>query len=100
MEQDSYAKGKYDATAGPDSQIIDRVSELADKYGVSVPQLCIRYDWQLNCVVLPKSANPIHMKSNAEIDFVISDDDMEKLKKFTPVDYGKAGIFPVFGGKM
>lgn len=40
------------------------------------------------------------MKSNAEIDFMISDDDMEKLKKFTPVDYGKAGIFPVFGGKM
>lgn len=76
------------------------IKKMADKYGVSVPQLCIRYDWQFNCVVLPKSANPIHMKSNAEIDFVISDDDMEKLKKFTPVDYGKAGIFPVFGGKM
>lgn len=76
------------------------IKKMADKYGVSVPQLCIRYDWQLNCVVLPKSANPVHMKSNAEIDFVISDDDMEKLKKFTPVDYGKAGIFPVFGGKM
>lgn len=76
------------------------IKKMADKYGVSVPQLCIRYDWQLNCVVLPKSANPAHMKSNAEIDFVISDDDMEKLKKFTPVDYGKAGIFPVFGGKM
>lgn len=76
------------------------IKKMADKYGVNVPQLCIRYDWQLNCVVLPKSANPVHMKSNAEIDFVISDDDMEKLKKFTPVDYGKAGIFPVFGGKM
>lgn len=76
------------------------IKKMADKYGVSVPQLCIRYDWQLNCVVLPKSANPVHMKSNAEIDFVISDDDIEKLKKFTPVDYGKAGIFPVFGGKM
>lgn len=76
------------------------IKKMADKYGVSVPQLCIRYDWQLNCVVLPKSANPAHMKSNAEIDFMISDDDMEKLKKITPVDYSKAGIFPVFGGKM
>ncbi len=76
------------------------IKKMADKYGVSVPQLCIRYDWQLNCVVLPKSANPAHMKSNADIDFVISNEDMEKLKKFTPVDYGKAGVFPVFGGKM
>lgn len=76
------------------------INKMADKYGVSVPQLCIRYDWQLNCVVLPKSANPAHMKSNAEIDFEISDEDMDKLKKFTPVDYGQAGVFPVFGGKM
>lgn len=77
-----------------------KIEKMADKYGVTVPQLCIRYDWQLNCVVLPKSANPAHMKSNAEIDFVISDEDMDKFKKFTPVDYGKAGVFPVFGGKM
>lgn len=76
------------------------INKMADKYGVSVPQLCIRYDWQLNCVVLPKSANPAHMKSNAEIDFEISAEDMDKLKKFTPVDYGQAGVFPVFGGKM
>ncbi|WP_251717598.1 aldo/keto reductase [Lactobacillus agrestimuris] len=76
------------------------INKMAEKYGVSVPQLCIRYDWQLNCVVLPKSANPTHMKSNAEIDFEISDEDMDKLKKFTPVDYGQAGVFPVFGGKM
>lgn len=40
------------------------------------------------------------MKSNAEIDFEISDEDMAQLKKFTPVDYGNASIFPVFGGKM
>ena len=77
-----------------------QVKQMADKYGVSVPQLCIRYDWQLNCVVLPKSANPEHMKSNAEIDFKISDEDMAELKKCTPVDYGKADIVPVFGGKM
>ncbi|WP_308556455.1 aldo/keto reductase [uncultured Lactobacillus sp.] len=76
------------------------IKQMADKYGVSVPQLCIRYDWQLNCVVLPKSANPAHMKSNAEIDFTISDEDMDKLKKVAPVDYGNASVFPVFGGKM
>ncbi len=77
-----------------------KIKKIGNKYGVTVPQLCIRYDWKLNCVVLPKSANPAHMKSNAEIDFVISDEDMDKLKKFTPVDYGKEGVLPVFGGKM
>ena len=29
-----------------------KIKKMADKYGVTVSQLCIRYDWQLNCVVL------------------------------------------------
>ena len=71
------------------------------KYGVSIPQLCIRYDWQLNCVVLPKSANPAHMKSNAEIDFTISDEDMKTLKNMERIEsYGEFGFFPVYGGKL
>lgn len=76
------------------------IVKMAEKYGVSVPQLCIRYDWQLNTVVLPKSANPAHMKANSEIDFEISPADMEILKKMKPLDYGDASVFPVFGGKM
>lgn len=48
--------------------------------GVKVPQLCIRYDIQLGMIVLPKTANPEHMKSNADVGFVISDEDMEILK--------------------
>ena len=31
-------------------------------------------------VVLPKTANLEHMKTNADVDFVISDEDMELLK--------------------
>ena len=76
------------------------IVKMAEKYGVSVPQLCIRYDWQLNTVVLPKSANPEHMKANSEIDFEISAEDMETLKKLKPLNYGDASVFPVFGGKM
>ena len=77
------------------------IKEMADKYKVSVPQLCIKYDLQLNMVVLPKTDNPDHMKSNADLDFVISDQDMEMLKNIERIkDYGKAGIFPVFGGKF
>ena len=65
------------------------------------PQLCIRYDIQLGMIVLPKTANPEHMKSNADVEFVISDEDMEALKNVEHIkDYGEHGFFPVFGGKM
>lgn len=76
------------------------IAKMAEKYGVTVPQLCIKYDLQLDMVVLPKTANPEHMKKNAELDFVISDEDMELLKNVERLDYGNSGFFPVFGGKL
>ena len=52
-------------------------------------------------IVLPKTANPDHMKSNADVEFVISDEDMKVLKNVEHIkDYGEHGFFPVFGGKM
>ncbi|WP_300559599.1 aldo/keto reductase [Companilactobacillus sp.] len=77
-----------------------QIKKMAEKYNVSVPQLCIRYDWQLNTIVLPKSANPDHMKANAEIDFEISAEDMKTLEQINQMDYGDASVFPVFGGKL
>lgn len=79
----------------------EKIAEMARKYGVSVPQLCIRYDIQLGMIVLPKTANPEHMKTNADVDFEISADDMETLKNIEHIkDYGEHGFFPVFGGKL
>lgn len=73
---------------------------LANKYDVSVSQLCIRYDLQLGTVVLPKTANPVHMKENAAVDFKISDTDMQILKNITPIkSYGLLKVMPVFSGK-
>lgn len=73
------------------------IGAMAAKYGVTVPQLCIRYVLQLGMVVLPKTGNPAHMKSNADVDFVISDADMDALKTIEPIkDYGDASIFPVY----
>lgn len=73
---------------------------VAEKYGVSVPQLSIRYCLQLGLLPLPKTANPSHMKSNAEVDFAISEEDMDLLKRVEQIkDYGKASNMPVFGGK-
>ena len=77
------------------------IGKIAEKYGVTIPQLCIRYDWQLNMIVLPKTANPEHMKANLDIDFEISDDDMELLKNMKHIEsYEEFGFFPVYGGKM
>ena len=78
-----------------------KIVEIANKYGVSVAQLCIRYCLQLDMVVLPKTANPAHMRTNADVDFIISDEDMSFLKNIEKIkDYGKHGFFPVFGGKL
>ncbi len=77
------------------------VIKMAGKYGVSVPQLSIRYCLQLGLLPLPKTANPAHMKNNADVDFVISENDMEFLKNVEHIkDYGSASNMPVFGGKL
>jgi len=79
----------------------EQVTAMAAQYGVSVPQLSIRYDLQLGLLPLPKTANPAHMKNNADVDFVISKEDMEVLKNLPKIeDYGEARNMPVFGGKL
>ena len=77
------------------------IAAMARKYGVSVPQLCIRYTLQLGAISLPKTANPDHMKTNAEVDFAINAEDMETLKHFKHIEsYGESSGFPVYGGKL
>lgn len=73
---------------------------IAERYGVSVAQLCIRYCLQLDLLPLPKTLNPAHMRDNVAVDFVISDADMDALKGIQDrTDYGEASKFPVFGKK-
>jgi diketogulonate reductase-like aldo/keto reductase len=75
----------------------ESLADMAAKYGVSIPQLCIRYCIQLGLLPLPKTTNVEHMRSNAALDFVILDDDMVTLKRAPRQDYGEASQFPVFG---
>lgn len=49
--EDSYAHLKYDATAEQDAIIIDRVAQLADKYGVSMTEISLA--WLLTKVSAP-----------------------------------------------
>ncbi len=75
----------------------EKLVKMAERYGVSVPQLSIRYTLQLGLLPLPKTANPAHMKDNAGVDFEISEADMDVLKNMEPIeDYGDASKFPVF----
>ncbi len=51
LEQDAYAKGKYDATAVQDGVIIDRVAQLAERRGVSMTEIAL--SWLLTKVTSP-----------------------------------------------
>ena len=75
------------------------VVEIAGHYSVTVPQLCIRYALQLGTVPLPKTSNPGHMRENAQVDFTISDEDINALWRLRLSDYGQSSRFPVFSGK-
>jgi diketogulonate reductase-like aldo/keto reductase len=75
------------------------VQAMAGKYGVSVPQLCIRYTLQLGAVSLPKTENPDHMRSNADVDFVIAESDMIARRELRARDYGASSVFPIYGGR-
>jgi len=75
----------------------EAVAEMASKYGVTVPQLAIRYTLQLGLLPLPKTAKSAHMQNNAEVDFEISAADMTSLLNMKKIeDYGEASKFPVF----
>lgn len=74
------------------------IAAVARRYEVTIPQLCIQYTLQLGTVSLPKSSNPEHIKSNAQLDFSISDEDMAVLSRIGQ-DYGDDSWWPVFSKK-
>lgn len=77
------------------------IIQMANKYGVTVPQLSIRYTLQLGLLPLPKTEKPEHMKNNSELEFTITEEDMEVMKNMEKIkDYGDASMMPVYGGKM
>ena len=100
-QNEGIAVEAYSPVAHGEALKNEKIVAMAKKYGVSVAQLCIRYCIQLDMIVLPKTANPDHMRENADLDFEISQEDMRELLAIDKIqDYGEASFFPVYGGKM
>ncbi len=74
----------------------ETIAKFADKYGVSIAQLCIKYTLQIGTISIPKASSREHIEDNAKLDFVISDEDMIELIKLNEIDYGKNSFWPVF----
>lgn len=56
--------------------------EIAEKYGRSVAQICIRWCLQNDILPLPKSVTPSRIEENLKVfDFVISDEDMQRINR-------------------
>ena len=72
------------------------IQEMANKYNVSVPQLCIKYTLQLDTISIPKASSKEHIEDNMKLDFEISKEDMKKLLELNEIDYGPDAFWPVF----
>ena len=86
LEEDNVARMKYDAAAAQDSVIINRVAELADRYGVTMTQVALA--WLLKKVTAPVvGATKLHHIEGAvaALDLHLTDDDLNYLEEmYTP----------------
>ena len=71
----------------------DTLKAIAEKYGVSVAQLCIRWCLQNDVIPLPKSITPDRIQQNIDVwDFEISTDNMSVINT---MEYcGGSGLDP------
>jgi diketogulonate reductase-like aldo/keto reductase len=59
---------------------VPEMQALAEKYGKSIAQICIRWSLQRGYLPLPKSVTPARIKENAEVfDFELSADDVQRI---------------------
>lgn len=82
LEEDSYAKFKYDKTAEQDSAVIKRVMDLAEKHGVSMTEISLA--WLLTKVTAPVvGATKLHHIEGAAkaVDLVLSEEEISYLEE-------------------
>ena len=82
LQQDSYARLKYDSTAEQDGVIIERVAELAEKRGVSMTEISLA--WLLTKVAAPVvgATRLSHIEGDAKaVDLSLSNDEIAYLEE-------------------
>lgn len=82
LEEDSYAKLKYDSTEEQDQVIIDRVAELAERKGVSMTEISLA--WLLTKVTAPVvGATKLHHIEGAAkaVDLELTEDEITYLEE-------------------
>ena len=82
LELDTFAKGKYDATAEQDGVIIERVAEMAEKYETSMTAVALA--WLLTKVTSPVvgATKPHHLEGPAAAaDLVLAAEDIAYLEE-------------------
>lgn len=57
----------------------DKLRGISEKYGVTIPQLCIRYCIEKGTLPLPKSVHKERIAANIDVDFRIEKEDMDYL---------------------
>ena len=92
MQEDSYAKFKYDATKEQDGVIIGRVQELAEKRGVSMTEISLA--WLLTKVTSPVvGATKFHHIEGAakSVEIELNEDEIAYLEE-PYVPHALAGV--------
>lgn len=82
LEEDKYAKGKYDATKDIDNQIISRVVELADKRNCEMTQISLA--WLLTKVTSPVvgATKPHHLDGAIKaVDIELNEEEINYLEE-------------------
>jgi diketogulonate reductase-like aldo/keto reductase len=66
---------------------LERLHELARKYGKTPAQIAIRFTVELGAITLPKSTHPERIKENGDLNFTLERQDVESLLALDQLDY-------------
>ena len=68
------------------------LKKIAQKYGKSIAQVCVRWSLQQGAIPLPKSVNPERIAQNSQVfDFSLENED---CKAIAEINYAELGITP------
>jgi diketogulonate reductase-like aldo/keto reductase len=66
---------------------LEKLHELAKKYGKTPAQIAIRFTVELGAITLPKSTHPARIQENGDLDFTLERVDLESLLALEHLDY-------------